>query len=507
MNITTFLKTDFSKINFENNNVKDLFYKLLEIDSQTQSVDLKENLTIIMKIVHIFANDPLIAQEEVLKKLFISKEKLIDVNLLIRSNNKLQNIILKMGSGERYWNSILPFAKYTKKVLNNEYNFPLRIAFFPGISCMFYCGFCGRNQDAKYPSNSAEVGIQKLKKVIDEIDIGSTAISISGGLEPLTNPHLGGFITHAKNAGLRVPLITNAYSMTPGYINKNPGLWDLDSLRVSLYGVDENSYDFVTRSKRSYKMVSRNIIEFLKVRTRENKNVKLGLNYIILKENIKDIKELCNFINFINKEAGTEIDFLTLREDFGSVTGHNNNLDKQRKYRLDGILDQKDRLNLLNELNYLENFKRKNFPNMNIDYGYALNGLINNRLDYYLVRAEDNEVTKRGYSQLSVAIDLFGDIFLYREAGFLNREGNKNYIIGRLENNRSLKDVITKHLKSYNEIYHKDSNRFLDSFDHLLTKLVTQASKDKVFGVPFEKGPINLRSENVNINLGNNWYS
>ena len=49
---------------------------------------------------------------------------------------------------------------------------------------------------------------------------------------------------------------------------------------------------------------------------------------------------------------------------------------------------------------------------MNIDYGYALNGLINNRLDYYLVRAEDTEVTKRGYPQLSVAIDLFGDVFI-----------------------------------------------------------------------------------------------
>ena len=40
---------------------------------------------------------------------------------------------------------------------------------------------------------------------------------------------------------------------------------------------------------------------------------------------------------------------------------------------------------------------------------------------------QDKEVTKRGYPQLSVAIDLFGDVFLYREAGFLNRDGNKDY--------------------------------------------------------------------------------
>ena len=65
-----------------------------------------------------------------------------------------------------------------------------------------------------------------------------------------------------------------------------------------------------------------------------------------------------NLINYINKETGSEIDFLTLREDFGSVTGHANNLDRQRKYRLDGILNVTDRKILLDELNYLESFKK-----------------------------------------------------------------------------------------------------------------------------------------------------
>lgn len=507
MNIESFLKKEFTDINFDEKEIKIFFLNQAISEGEKKQFIFKENLSNIIKIIHLFANDPLITQETVISKLKISKKELINLNLLIRKNKNLQDIILKNGSGERYWKSILPFAKHTNKVLDDDFGLPLRIAFFPGVSCMFYCGFCGRNQDEKYPSNSVEIGIQKLKKVIDDIDIGSTAISISGGLEPLTNQYLGSFITHAKNKGFRVPLITNAYSMTPNYVNKNPGLWDLDSLRVSLYGVDENSYDYVTRSKKSYKMVTRNIIEFLKIKKKENKKVKLGLNFIILKENVKDIRKLCEYINYINKESGSEIDFLTLREDFGSVTGHNNELDIQRKYRLDGILNLQDRKILLNELNYLEDFKLKNFPNINIDYGYALNGLINNRLDYYLVRAEDKEVTKRGYPQLSVAIDLFGDVFLYREAGFLNRDGNKDYIIGRLNKDYSLKSVISNHLKNYSENYIKDSNRFLDSFDHMLTRLVTQASKDKEFGIPFEKGPVKQRSESVNIRLGNSWYS
>ena len=47
----------------------------------------------------------------------------------------------------------------------------------------------------------------------------------------------------------------------------------------------------------------------------------------------------------------------------------------------------------------------------------------------------------------------------------------------------------------------------MDSFDHVLTLLVNQAEKDQDFGIPFNLGPIKDRSENKNINLGNNWYS
>ena len=55
----------------------------------------------------------------------------------------------------------------------------------------------------------------------------STALSISGGLEPLTNPKIGEIISICKN-NIRVPLITNGYSLLENFIKKNPGIWDLD---------------------------------------------------------------------------------------------------------------------------------------------------------------------------------------------------------------------------------------------------------------------------------------
>ena len=49
-------------------------------------------------------------------------------------------------------------------------------------------------------------------------------------------------------------------------------------------------------------------------------------------------------------------------------------------------------------------------------------------------------------------------------------------------------------------------NRFMDSFDHILTTLVNQSEKDLEFGVPFDLGPVRDRCNEKDIKLGNNWY-
>jgi len=97
---------------------------------------------------------------------------------------------------------------------------------------------------------------------------------------------------------------------------------------------------------------------------------------------------------------------------------------------------------------------------------------------------------------------------LFREAGFLNRVGNKKFIIGRISQEKSIEQVINNFFKKNKPlVFEKNDSRFMDSFDHVLTVLVNQAQDDKEFGIPFEKGPIKIRTENRKINLGNNWYS
>ena len=464
-------------------------------------------LNLISKIIYLFANDPWLKQKEIQSTLNIDIKTLKILNEIIRSSNYLQNLITKFGTANKYWQSISPFCSRLDNSINNKFQYPMRIAVYPGVSCMYYCGFCGRNQKEKYPLSSVENGNKIFKKILSELDPKNSAISISGGLEPLTNPGLGEIIEFASNHGLRVPLITNAHSLTENFLKKNPKLMKLDSLRVSIYGIDEKSYEFITTLKKSYKTVKKNCINFLMRRNEKNPKLKFGLNYIILKENYHDLPKLIDFIAEINSEVtnGSGIDFLSLRDDFDTVTGISDEQDSNRKYHLDGLLTDEDRKNLLRIFKNFKNDQR--LKNLHIDYGYALHPIKLGVLGKTLKKVMYENMRTYGHTQMSVCVDLFGDVFLYREAGFLNRNGNKKFIIGRVNNNNSLKEVIENFLYNTNGIVNeKNDIRFMDPFDHVLTSLINQAEDDKNFGIPFEDGPVACRIFSQKINLGNSWY-
>ena len=470
---------------------------------------LNNNLDNIKKIVKIFSSSPWTTQKEIMNKLKINRENLINLNLFISNSKNIQNLILKKGLATKYWNTILPFASITNNVLNNQYNFPKRIALFPGVSCMFYCGFCGRNQSAKYPLNILDSSLKMYQKVFDDSD-GQTSFSISGGLEPLTNPKIGDMVMHANNKNIRIPIITNGYSLTPSYLKNNPGLWKADSIRISLYGIDENSYEFITRVKKGYKQVSKNIINLLKERNSNNDKLKIGLNFIIIPENIDQFLKIPEFVNSINSEInnGRGIDFITLRDDYQSVTSHSDKIDTDRKYRLDKPMDFEQRKNLVDHINSFEKKRKTLCPDLFVDYGYSLDSLFKGQFDNGLMKIDGEKMRQYGFTQISVAIDLFGDVFLFREAGFLNREGNEKMIIGRLSENTSLEEIIKAFLSKNIPIkMEKNDNRFMDSFDHVVTSLVNQAEDDKNAGIPFNLGPIKSRQETIKMRLGNNWYS
>ncbi len=471
--------------------------------------NLSNQINYIKQIVKVFSKKPWVTQKEISEKLKLKKNQLLEINEIISETDLLQNLILKSGYAKKYWNSIIPFSNLTEKTIKNEYSFPKRIALFPGVSCMFYCGFCGRNQKAKYPLNIVSDSLEMFKKLFDESP-EYTSYSVSGGLEPLTNPKLGELVDHANYKRIKLPIITNGYSLTEGFLDKNPGIWKADSLRISLYGVDEDSYEFITRVRKGFKQVYNNSISFLKKRNEKNKSMKFGFNFIIIPENLHQLLEIPKLVKNINDEVknGQGVNFLTLRDDYQSVTDHSLNRDTERKYRLEKSMNHEERKKLQENILKFEELKKKLCPDLYVDYGYSLETLFKGQVDSGLIKVKGTEMRKFGFTQISVAIDLHGDVFLFREAGFLNRQGNEKMIIGRISKNKSLEDVIKTFLKENKPLkFENDDSRFMDSFDHVLTALVNQAEKDNDFEIPFSLGPIRSRKKNIKMRIGNNWYS
>jgi len=302
--------------------------------------------------------------------------------------------------------------------------------------------------------------------------------------------------------------------LTPKYLESQPGIWDLDSLRVSLYGTDQESTYFVTRHEKAYNLVKNNIIEFLKERNRRKSNVKLGINYIIIPENIDTILPLLDYIVEVNSDIeGQGIDFLTIREDFGSVTDISDDVDKNaegRKYYIDGFLSAEQRTQLIDIFKVFNERREKECPNFHVDFGYAMVALGEGKLGKPLARVNGTQMRKSGFPQLSVAVDSAGDVFLYREAGFLNRPGNDKFIAGRITIGETLESVLRKFIDNKEKAdLVLDDSRFMDSYDHLMTLLVNQAEQDMDFGISFKQGPVKVRCPNVedlNVELSNNWY-
>jgi dTDP-4-amino-4,6-dideoxy-D-glucose ammonia-lyase len=438
------------------------------------------------RIVHRLSREPWTAQADILKQEGLDAEQLLRLNGAIRESDFLQNLIVKEGVARQYWSSILPLVETgaIDSVLTNSFQFPVRLGIYAAVSCMFSCVFCGRmeNPDARYGHADVEPGNALFDQVFQAMPRGISSLSLGGGLEPLTNPKLDDVIWSAKRNGHKVPLVTNAYMLTPHYVKKHPGLWDLDVLRISLYGVDEPTYLAVTRKPGAFPLVKNNVIEFLKERNRRGGGPRVGFNFIVLVNTTGEVLRLLDLIAEINAAVdGPGIDFLTLREDFSIREGEGLSADERQRL-----------------VEIFQEFKDKRSrlcPDLSVDYGYALYPLSEGTFWKGLAFVGHDRMLPKAYPQVSVALDLLGDVYLYRDAAFPDRPGADRYKIGRITSTRPLETVIREFLENGQRILPMANDTWLmDAFDHVVTNLIWQAGADERVGIPFRMGPVRRRA-------------
>jgi len=459
-------------------------HKLLLKNLNVSDIDLCK---ILLKIIFIFSKSPFTTQEEVARKFNFDKEELKIVNLILRNSNLAQKLITTQGIAKKHWqNTIGPVAQSgaLKSNVDNNYQFPFRIGLYPGLSCMFECSFCGRNYDAVYKRSALDSGMEAFNRLIEEAPTNDpNRFYISGGLEPLTNPKIGQLIKKLNYFGLKSSMYSNGFMLTENYVKKNTELYNLDSLRISFYGTDSEKTFSVTKKKNAYEIVTKNISSYLKNKSNYNTNQKFGLNFVILKGHAKDVLHLVDLISNINKSPdlqGSKINFLTLREDFRLLGQRINEEDKNQLIEVLQEVEKKIKID-------------PNLRDLYVDYGFALeplkNGYKEEKFDNIVCTYDEMKIV--GTPQISVVVDLYGDVYLWREAGFLDRPGVKRYIIGNVIKEGSMQKIIQKYVDQKPRIEVLDDDRdYLDAWDHVVVKLVNQSIKDKDFGIPFEEGPI-----------------
>lgn len=123
-------------------------------------------------------------------------------------------------------------------------------------------------------------------------------LTLSGG-EPMLNPSLDKFLTKCRANNFSVNLLSNLTLLTDelfAIIADNP----LVCVQTSLYAMDENVHDAITRQRGSFRKT------ISAIRQLHKRNVPLQINCPIMKQNLIHYKEVLDFANSLNIEADSD---------------------------------------------------------------------------------------------------------------------------------------------------------------------------------------------------------
>jgi dTDP-4-amino-4,6-dideoxy-D-glucose ammonia-lyase len=358
--------------------------------------------------------------------------------------------------------------------LDGEYRYPFTIGIYPAVTCMLSCNFCARARGMQYKQEDIVPGNALLRQVFAEAPQDSPRrFYLSGGLEPLTNPGLAELVRFAAGFGHRMQLYTNAMMLTDRFLARNEGLWHLETLRISFYGADDEAAQLTTQRSGVATRVIANAKNLVRAKSERGSKLRIGFNHVVQSGQIAHLRKIAETLVSIADQSPDRrgIDFLTLRENY-AATGET-------------AIDGAERERLRDELIRVQDFfVAEGMEDFVVDLGYGMRRLVEGMPTAPVRRVAHTDMLGRGYPQISIVIDLLGDVYLYREAGFIGRLGADRYIIGRLTPELSLPELLQRYLADQDRFVapRAGDEIFLDAFDHAVTAFLRQAGDDLHFG-------------------------
>lgn len=151
-------------------------------------------------------------------------------------------------------------------------------------ACNFRCKHCylGSKKDFKY------IDKEKVFKILDDLkDMGCISLIITGG-EPLMHPHFPDIYIYAKKKGFLITLFTNASLLNDEIIDLL-SKYKPTMIEISLYGIDNSSYEELTMRKIDFSKLKDNIKRIVE------SNIRVRLKTVLLKQTynyIDDMKKI-----------------------------------------------------------------------------------------------------------------------------------------------------------------------------------------------------------------------
>lgn len=173
---------------------------------------------------------------------------------------------------------------------------PIYIEVSPVSYCNQRCIFCGVDFAMK---NKNVLDTDNFVKKIRELgDAGIKSIMFAGEGEPFLHKDINRFIDVAKNCGIDTAITTNGSAGNKELFNKI--IPNLSWIKFSVDAGTKEIYSIVHQSPyQIFGKVIDNIKTIIEIRTQNKLKISIGVQFLIIEENLKDIENAINLFSDI----------------------------------------------------------------------------------------------------------------------------------------------------------------------------------------------------------------
>ena len=181
------------------------------------------------------------------------------------------------------------------RLLEGERCVPLYIRIKPTNKCNHNCDYCHYKNsylDLDEYNPNDEIPREKMLEFLDDLhDMGTKAVTFSGGGEPLLYPYIAEAMERVIDHNIDLSIITNGSLLKD---EKADLLAKAKWVRISLESADDDQYCKVRGIKKgSFNELCKNMSHFSEIK---DEKCEFGINVVVSKENCTQVKKMARLM-------------------------------------------------------------------------------------------------------------------------------------------------------------------------------------------------------------------